>query len=247
MKELIDDQKILKDSLPKFTVHLVQKDTLAYQHFEYDASEKEHYRTYFDHIFFTEKKGTSLINEEIRHLIFDGYGSRDKYVQYHLMQYDKEFFGVTGEERYSWGDEESITLIFNSTDIVSFIHNDFEGRGGGARWFGEQFCFNYDTKTGKKIEFNEIIDSTKTEILDSIIEQAFVKDHFGGDHELYRANVKERLNSTQNICIEKKGISFVYQRYEQSLYRHAALMIFVSYCDLEKILKSKSIITNNLN
>ncbi|MBK8642671.1 MAG: hypothetical protein IPN15_10820 [Saprospiraceae bacterium] len=100
-------------------------------------------------------------------------------------------------------------MLFNSNYLVSFIHEDFEKKGGGARMFGQRFGFIFDVETGKQMLPKDIFDSCKLDSVRRIIKERIV-EMFESDEDFTKEVLKTIIPITNNIAITKSKMIFIY-------------------------------------
>lgn len=214
-------------------------DTLAFE-MKNVQEEGDNYDATFLYPEFEEQK-TELrqFNREIKRMVFDGFPSSKKYFSNFEQEYREAFSSIKEDEKYNWHDMEEIELIINSNKIISAIHHDFELKSGGAIWFGDRIGFNFDLDRQQKITFEELFDESKLDILQSELKQSY-KEQFDIDSLEKNGWDKEEIPITKNFYLDRKGINFIYQRFEYNGIGAGGLDIKISYCEIVNLLIENS-------
>ncbi|MBK6353147.1 MAG: hypothetical protein IPF46_07025 [Saprospiraceae bacterium] len=179
-------------------------DTLLYNEIIQERT-REKYSALFSYVVFQEVSfGIRQLNLLIQNLIFDGFENPDKYVDNYII-HEKS----NQKEEYFESDDESLEMLFNSNYLVSFIHEDFEKKGGGARMFGQRFGFIFDVETGKQMLPKDIFDSCKLDSVRRIIKERIV-EMFESDEDFTKEVLKTIIPITNNIAITKSKMIFIY-------------------------------------
>jgi len=185
----------------------------------------------------------------------------NKYAANYIMMY-KEIEPDYKEERESNNDEAinfatwysyfqglSTEIIFNRAQIVSFTHK-IEAYSGGAH--GSQQYSNYviNLNTGNWIKESDIfIDDYKDDIalllIDKIMELNLV-DNVQALIDLGFFGIEE-IMPNDNILINEKGITYLFNEYEIAAYALGATKVLLPFDEISLYLKKESPIAHLFN
>lgn len=223
----------------------IQGDTLKFEMKNIKEEEKGYDVEFLYPKFKNKNTRIRQLNKEIELMVFDSLSTPEMYFTKFNNKYIEEFRSIEENEKYNWRDLEEIELIINSNSIISIIHHDFELKSGGAIWFGERIGFNYDLKNGNKITFEELIDQSKLDVLQKELTDAYKKQF---EIELLKDNGwdEELIPISDNFILDKKGICFMYQRFEYSGVGGSGIDIEIPYCRLINLLKDESSVKEQL-
>ena len=206
----------------------VETDSLIYfqQVLEVDSGG---YNVLFDYPIFgkQEKELNSLINMEL----FDSLSNEENYFRENYGEYLSEMNTMHRKGRYNWRDEESIIVSFNTSEIISFEHADYEWKTGGAIGFGRTSGINFDRGSGEIIELDDVLN-----LNDELILEGKLLKVYNAKYDSIQSIVLK-----DNFLIQEDGIVFIYNRFEDVPFA-TGLRLLVSYCDLEDLILNNSIL-----
>ena len=197
-------------------------DTIRYQQQKIDKS-MGGYAVSFEFPLMVNYSG--IINTVIQMELYDSLTNAENFLNGNYIAYKDTMENYSFKNRFRWRDEESIQVVFNSTTIMSLMHDDYSWRTGGAIGTGRTSGLNYDLTTGKKIELEDIIKSNSEALLEEKILKVYNQKY----------EKVESIVLKQNFLIEEEGIVFIYNRFEDVPFA-LGLRLLVSYCELEDIL-----------
>lgn len=141
--------------------------------------------------------------------------------------------------------ETTQSVVFNQDGIISILTADSSHYGGSH---GIKFLYynNFDLQTGNDLKYNDLFIEDSEDMLSSFIIQKLMADnHLEEDRQLEEIGFLDlgEIKPVNNFCIDKEGITFVYNPSEIACLTLGAIKVFLSYDELTLLLKEESPIT----
>lgn len=172
---------------------------------------------------------TQKINEEITRLVYSAdYGEIKHSSIDELMN---SVNSITDDEGYELS--ISCDLITNDNNILCICISQTYYGFGGAHPSSINNYYNFDIQTGKQILLDDFLLPNYRTTLNQIAEKKFIKTNGSDNWEFEKGDFK--VNS--NFAIRPDGLLFLYNQYEIGSYVMGAPTVFVSYKDINHLIK----------
>ncbi len=145
-----------------------------------------------------------------------------------------------------WSLERSINVIYNSTQWISLQYKDYS-YAGGAHPNSVTGHASFNAHTGKQLVFTDLMGDSNIERLTALGEKAFRKER-----EIAEGTSLEDAGfmfedgkfylPEYNMAVVKNGLQFYYNAYEVGPYALGPTAIFLSWAQLEDLLKESTLI-----
>ena len=146
-----------------------------------------------------------------------------------------------GAASFDWQKKKEIKILHNENNILSLEYYDY-GYTGGAHGLGISNFRVIDILDGHQVCLNEIFrDDYSNDLRDIINSAARKKYRLERNQVLTDADFfVQYLDPTSNFYVTKDGIGFFYNQYEVAPFALGPIEIFVSYQELNRILRANS-------
>lgn len=140
----------------------------------------------------------------------------------------------------SWDLQQSISVIRDTLDILSFIHESYIYTGGAHGISGTLF-YNVSKTSGHLLTITDIIRPGEEAKLTAVAEQLFRRERNIPDHQsLTQAGYwfdNDIFYLPENFSIRNDGLFFLYNPYEIASYADGQVELFVPYSQIVSLLK----------
>lgn len=168
-----------------------------------------------------------------------------------LVQTEKDYFTLYKEQNRDWHDsgnsfdwlkETNMLVTYNSNYILCLEYLDYV-YSGGAHGMANLSYDIFDLKTGKTLSFQDIFMVDSSEKLTEILTLQIRSDKQIPDSiPLTKAGYfVDKIEPGNNIYLNGSGIGFVYNQYEIAPYSTGITNIFLTYNQLNGLLKKETI------
>ncbi len=175
-----------------------------------------------------EQKAKSL--DEMAELFFDDYES---------------FYSEMPEYKIGWELNNTISVIFNNSSIVSF-QSDFYHFTGGAHGISGTLFTNFNSHDGKKLSLDDLLITGYNNKLNDIAEKIFRRNYeLTPDASLEEAGFwfegnKFALND--NFGIKNDGLIFFFNSYEIASYATGPTEIIIPYEEIKDLIDTNGLL-----
>lgn len=185
------------------------------------------------------------INKDINNIISSGTYEENNYsspqeLMDSLIFYHKEAGEMNDGFVQSWSIERKISVIRNSTAILSFEVYEYSYMGG-AHGNYVSIYHNYNLKTGEKLTLSDIIEPSKIDKLTSIGNSIFRKTKGLSEtknlEEVGYWFIDGKFSLNENFIITENSLKFMYNPYEIAPYAEGQTEIEIPYSTIKDILK----------
>lgn len=130
------------------------------------------------------------------------------------------------------------SLVTNDNNILCISIGQSTYDFGTAHPFSSSNYYNFDIRTGKQISLDDLLIQNYETTLNKIAEEKFVETNGpqGWDFE----QGKFKLN--RDFAITPGGLLFSYDRYEIGCYANGAPQVFISYKDIDNLIKPNGLL-----
>ncbi|MFN8397980.1 MAG: RsiV family protein [Bacteroidia bacterium] len=138
--------------------------------------------------------------------------------------------------------EEDCGIVTNEPGlfVVSIGTYEFSGGAHPNSWVT---YLNFDSKTGRRIQLEELLKPGARKDLDRIGERLFNEQN-GGESEGMWDFEPGKFTLNDNFAIQKGGITFVFNPYDIGPYVAGAPAVFIAYKEFKHLIKEGSVISN---
>lgn len=151
-------------------------------------------------------------------------------------EFDQEYAYMANWERQS-----NVNVLFNDNYFVTLAFSVYQYSGGAHGGYSENFLI-IDTKNGKEVKLNDIFDKTSLSTLQKrILKKAYAYTNSENATSLEDAGyLVDKIDVTENISLNSRGITFVYQQYEIAPYAAGMPAFFFTWEEIKDIIKTDS-------
>ncbi len=190
---------------------------------------------------FPQKADKTLLIKNIQKLFFTktcsdfqkcilDYIKKDQKDYLSMKDSDSKSVILDAPDAYSWENSDSVDILMNDNNILSFEQNYYQYTGGAHGLYGTVYD-NYYISSGKKITLWDVFNKQHKPDLLSLIKQKIISE--GYKDEVFSM---EEVVITDNIAINKKGINFLYNIYDISPYSAGIIELFFTYKEIKDLL-----------
>ena len=158
----------------------------------------------------------------------------------------EHFFGISELEEIDWYSDTDIKMnyeksvngkvLFTDDNILSYRISSYI-YSGGAHGYSHLTYFVFDLKTGKRLTEEDIFTENYQEIITEIMLNKLNVSNNNSLDDYYLDNIKPN----SNFFVDEKGITYFFNSYEIACYAFGPTEIFISYQEIQSILKKKII------
>lgn len=163
-----------------------------------------------------------------------------------LERYKTQFFGQSVDSDM----EESnvMSVIYNNDGLLSMSVDSYD-YAGGAHGVGNSFYKVYDIKKNRTLTINDLIDKTKINRLNQILNRKLRERKKIPQNESLSSHdfLVENITFNNNFYVNCSGITFVYNVYEIAPYYLGATEVHVPFSALKGILNTQGSLQKLLN
>ena len=174
-----------------------------------------------------DEKVASLINSKIVKSITSGFG--ENYGTTSIRTFMNSIKSITSVEEGAMQEEQRCELVYNSNKLLSLdlFYESF--MYGAAHGIAGVLSFNFDLQTGSKVGLKDVLVQGYERKIFSIVKRNLFRE--------YGSEGWEELKLTDNVSIDKNGISFNYHQYEIGTYVMGAPSVLVKWSEIKELLK----------
>ncbi len=142
---------------------------------------------------------------------------------------------------WNWIVMRSIEIFQNSENMLAFSVNEYNYNGGGHGTGGTTF-YTIDLQSGSHVLLTDIFEGSFYEKLGKLITSQLKINYEIPDFDpLTEAGFfQDNIDATENFYVTPAGIAFHYNPYEIASYANGEIEVFLTFEQLQDILKSES-------
>ena len=157
--------------------------------------------------------------------------------------YFKDYFETMKEEKqgadynlnYNYA---SLINVFYNTDNLLSIGESVETYTGGAHGMAVTNLNSYDLKTQKKLSLDDIFKPGYQPTVIALLEKAIrLQQNIKDNEPLNSVLFIDKMEVTDNFCVTRKGILFLYNSDEIASHAQGEFQLFIPFTDLKAVLK----------
>jgi hypothetical protein len=207
------------------------------------------FRSSITYPLFNKKQNVVLadsISTFIRYTTFGGYQTAEEATKVFVDESIKQTKGEEGMSMLGWEQMDSITVISNTSSVISLrrMHYSFTG---GAHGNPSETFISFSVSTGKRLKFEDIFDAGKLSELKAIsIAQLKQVRNVKEQSTLEESGLfvtKDELPLPSSFALTRKGLLMAYDYYEISCYADGAICYTIPYSKLKGIIKPEFILS----
>lgn len=134
---------------------------------------------------------------------------------------------------YTYSSSIRNTILFNRGDILSFVTNFYDNKGG-AHGFARTVGTMIDLKRGEEMKLSDVFfDDTMDDLADLILSNLKKAWNIKNDEQLLEQGFTfDDFYVSSNFIADNQGVIFIYDQYELGSYYLGTVEVMVPYYDL---------------
>ena len=174
-----------------------------------------------------DEKVASLINSKLVKSITIQFGENAGSTN--IRSYLNSIKSLNSVEEGAIQEEQRCELVYNSNKLLSLdLFYEYFGYGAAHGISGVK-SFNFDLQTASKVGLKDLLVQGYERKIFSIVKRNLFRE--------YGSEGWEELKLTDNVSIDKNGVSFNYQQYEIGTYVMGAPSVLVKWSEIKELLK----------
>jgi hypothetical protein len=166
---------------------------------------------------------------------------RDTFFKYYLETMKDEKPETTGEApaMFNHSESSSVSVLFNEKDLLSLGFGEYS-YSGGAHGNHATGVASFDLVQKKQLKLTDVFLAKYEKPLKVALENA-VRRQFNmkRNEPLSNALFENSIEPTNNFCITKKGILFLYNPYEIAAYAMGEIELFIPFEELKTVVNPR--------
>lgn len=155
-----------------------------------------------------------------------------------ITSYYKEYGEIRPSFSYQFG--QFITPYLDSEELLIMRFSTYEYTGG-AHGMSYQVFYNYDKLNKKWLEIDDVLDISKKNKINEILDKELRKKYNLGSDSSYQdaegiSFLTDKIELSENFTLSKNGITFHYGLYEMTPYAYGYFELFVAFDKLKPYL-----------
>lgn len=207
------------------------------------------FRSFITYPQFDKKQNAVLadsINTFIRYTTFGGYQTAEEATKAFVDESIKQTKGEEGLSMLGWESTDSITVISNTSSVISLrrMHYSFTG---GAHGNPSEIFTSFNVSKGKRLRFEDIVDAGKLSELKAIniaqLKQVRTIKEQSTLEESGLFVTKDDLPLPSSFALTRKGLLMAYDYYEIACYADGVISYTIPFSKLKEVLKPEFILS----